>query len=157
MSDLDEYDAALEDQELGPGDSNETVLLGESSNPVPDTKDDLKRPRDDITRPGGYETVEPFFRACVDKWRGAWDPATILTIDESMVGWSGMGEGALTFLPRKPCDLGIMLKTLCCAESGVLINAEICEGKKAMQQKEYVAEWGATTATTLRILRPYFG
>ena len=95
--------------------------------------------------------------ACVKKWVGAWGPGTQLTIDESMIGWSGMGDASLTFLPRKPCDLGIMMKTLCCTDSGVMVAAEICEGKELMAGKKWVKEWGQTTATTLRILEPYFG
>ena len=87
----------------------------------------------------------------------AWHPGDFLTIDESMIGWSGMGGGELTFLPRKPCDLGIMMKTLVCTVSGIMLRAEIAEGKELMNQKEYVKQWGQTTATTLRVLTPYFG
>ena len=62
----------------------------------------------------------------------AWNPCDFLVIDESMLGWSGMGQNELTYLPRKPCDLGIMMKTLCCSDSGIMLRAEIAEGKEIM-------------------------
>lgn len=72
-----------------------------------------------------------------------------------MLGWSGVGEQELTFLPRKPCDLGMMVKSVCCSEVGVMVCLEICEGKEKMKTKEYNKEWGATTGCVLRLLRKY--
>lgn len=66
-----------------------------------------------------------------------------------MIFWVGTGDVHLTYIPRKPTPLGIMLKTGCCSSSGVMVRAELCEAADDMASKEYVKEYGATTATTL--------
>ncbi len=40
-------------------------------------------------------------------------------------------------------------------DSGVLLNAELCEGKDIEETKEWVGEWGKHTAATLRLTKPY--
>jgi hypothetical protein len=47
-----------------------------------------------------------------------------------MIGWTGATEGKLMVVIRKPTPVGILLNTGCCAESGVLLVAEINEGKE---------------------------
>lgn len=74
-----------------------------------------------------------------------------------MIHWVGGGAPHLTLIPRKPTPLGLMLKSVCCGETGVMVNAELVEEKEAMHQKEFYAEWGHTAATTMRLVRPYFG
>jgi hypothetical protein len=39
-------------------------------------------------------------------------------------------SGRLQFIIRKPTPLGILLKTLSCGITGILLNAEIVEGKE---------------------------
>ena len=56
-----------------------------------------------------------------------------MVIDETMGEWAGATTAHITFLPRKPTPLGFMMKTLCCAESGVLVSAELCEGARIDQ------------------------
>ena len=107
--------------------------------------------------PPSFEDVVPFLELCTAKWRGAWSPGTYLVPDESMVFWVGGGAPHLTLIPRKPTPLGIMMKTLVCGQTGIMLNAEISEAKEVMEKKEYYSEWGATTATTLRLAKPYFG
>lgn len=107
--------------------------------------------------PKTFEDINPFLELCCKKWRSAWSPGTYLVPDESMVFWVGGGAPHLTLIPRKPTPLGIMLKTMCCGSTGVMLNAEISESKEVMQEKPYVKEWGVTTATTLRLTEPYFG
>ena len=51
-----------------------------------------------------------------------------MVIDESMIGWTGATEGKLMFIIRKPTPVGILLNTMCDADSGVLLNAELNEG-----------------------------
>ena len=80
-----------------------------------------------------------------------------MTADETMIFWQGTGSAHLTYIPRKPTPLGIMLKTLVDTSSGVLLNAELMEAADDMRDKEYVKEWGQTTATTLRLTSPYQG
>ena len=88
----------------------------------------------------------------------------LLTADETMFAWRGK-VGILninkcphrSWVPRKPEPLGVEMKTTGCALSGVMLRMEICEGKEPMKTKEYSAEWGATTACTLRLFKPWFG
>jgi len=49
----------------------------------------------------------------------------------------------LTYMPRKPTSLGIMLKTVADSESRVLLNMELVEPKEVMMQKEFTPEIGA--------------
>ena len=101
--------------------------------------------------------MQPWLDVCCKLWRTSFAPSTYITVDESMVGWSGLGEQELTFLPRKPCDLGMMLKTACCSKVGVMVAAEICEGKDLMKDKPYNKEWGGTTGCVLRLTKPWWG
>lgn len=72
-------------------------------------------------------------------WRRAWCPGHLLTMDETMVWWTGLRSAHLTYLPRKPTPLGFQLKTLCDGQSHILLNMEICEGKDVDRQKEHAA------------------
>jgi hypothetical protein len=58
-------------------------------------------------------------------------------VDESMIFWRGGGEVTVVYQPRKPTQYGIEMKTAACADSGVLINAELTEGKLRDAQKAY--------------------
>eukprot|EP00731_Ephydatia_muelleri_P007263 Em0003g1511a len=57
---------------------------------------------------------------------------------------------------RKPEPWGHELWTVVDKESGICTNFELNEGKEITRQLKYFAEFGATTATTLRLLEPYF-
>jgi hypothetical protein len=54
-----------------------------------------------------------------------------------MIFWRGGGEVHVTYMPRKPTQYGVELKTMCCSESGVLLNAEMAEGKLKDAKKQY--------------------
>ncbi|KAJ3618142.1 hypothetical protein MTP99_006168 [Tenebrio molitor] len=108
--------------------------------------------------------VRPFFDMTTAKWRDIFTPGYKLTIDESMFAWYGKGlhnekDGlpAVIKIKRKPKGIGCECKTLADVQSGVMIAIEINEGKTAMQQKEFQQEFGAGTATTLRMTRPWHG
>ena len=62
-------------------------------------------------------------------WQRAWTPGARIVIDESMVQWAGSRGAHQTWLLRKPTPLGLGLKTLVDHSSGILLNAELCEGK----------------------------
>jgi len=116
--------------------------------------------------------VDMFNECRADKVHPSW----LLTMDESMIAWRGReGVGdpmkcpAISFVPRKPEPLGVELKTTADAMGGVMLRIEICEGKsrhdkqkffndtyrdKAPAQKNNV---GHCTATSLRIVEPWFG
>ena len=78
-----------------------------------------------------------------------------MTVDESMVMWVGTGDMHLTYIPRKPTPLGIMMKTVVDSDSGILMGAELCEAAGVMDDYEYQREWGASVATTLRLMKPF--
>lgn len=80
-----------------------------------------------------------------------------MVVDENMIFWTGTGEVHVTYLPRKPTPYGIELKSLACGETNILLNAEMVEGKEADASKEYRDHVGATTATTLRLVKPWRG
>lgn len=90
-------------------------------------------------------------------WRGAWNPCTYLVPDETMIFWTGTGELHMTYLPRKPTPYGIMLKSLCCGDSKIMLAAEVSESKDVMATKEYRDVTGASTATTLRLTKYWAG
>ena len=88
----------------------------------------------------------------------------LITGDETMVAWRGqsgvlnvMKCPHLSWVPRKPEPLGVELKTVGDALSGIMLRIEICEGKEPMRAKKYSAEYGATTACTMRLFEPWFG
>ena len=74
-----------------------------------------------------------------------------------MVFWVGTGSAHLTYIPRKPTPLGIMLKTIVDGETGILLHAELVEAAEVMRELQYVKEWGQTTATILRLAEPFQG
>ena len=74
-----------------------------------------------------------------------------------MWSWSGLGGDLhLTYLSRKPKPLGWMLKTSCCAITGVYINAELTMKRQRMDLLPYVSELSATCACTPRLVEPWF-
>ena len=70
-------------------------------------------------------------------WQSEWNAGNFLCCDESMIFWRGGGEIHVTYQPRKPCQYGMEIKTLVCSESGLLLIAEIAEGKACQATKEY--------------------
>ena len=105
----------------------------------------------------GFGPVQPFLDATTAAWRKAWRPGHCLVIDESMVYWQGSTSGHITFMPRKPTPLGFCMRTLACASSNVLLNAELCDSKEREALKRYVHLYLPHTAVTLRVLQPYHG
>jgi hypothetical protein len=102
-----------------------------------------------------FHPVRFWLEACTQRWQHAYSPGTVLVVDESMLFWTGLGAH-LTYLPRKPTPLGIMFKSLCDA-STICFNLELVEGAERDQQKEFVREFKATTACTLRLTKPWWG
>ena len=81
----------------------------------------------------------------------------MLVVDESMIQWTAECGVHLTYLPRKPTPLGIGIKCMVDHTSGIMLCADLLEGKGIDNKKEFVAEYGVATATTLRLVAPYFG
>lgn len=74
-----------------------------------------------------------------------------MVIDETMILWTGICSGKLQYIIRKPTPLGILLKSVCDATTGIMLHAELVEGKGVDDLKPWFKEYGATTATTLRV------
>ena len=79
-------------------------------------------------------------------------PGWLLCVDESMIAWTGNGCPHLSYVPRKPEPLGIEIKNLCDATSGVMLFLEIQDNKEMMARKKYRSGFPAAIATTLRLL-----
>ena len=58
---------------------------------------------------------------------------------------------------RKPDDKGAELHTVADGQSGIMVNFEPYEGKAAMADRKFCRDYQATTATTLRLVEPFFG
>ena len=83
--------------------------------------------------------------------------------DESMSAWTG-AEGTrphecpkVMFVERKPEPLGCELEDAADAQTGAIFRIEINEGKLRMCEKKYFAEYGATTACSLRLSEKLHG
>jgi hypothetical protein len=72
-----------------------------------------------------------------------------------MISWQGASSGRLMFVVRKPSPLGIMCDTLVCGTTGILLNANLAEGKFIEPLKEYYQDYGAHTALCMRLVKPY--
>ena len=119
-----------DDSEVPSADEEEAATLVADTNSKRKADEALKLVSEEAC--DDFGDMREFFDLCVETWRAAYNPGTTLTADESMVFWVGTGSAHLTYLPRKPTPLGIMLKTICDASSGVMVGAEICESKEAM-------------------------
>lgn len=84
----------------------------------------------------------------------------VLVPDETMSGWKprstkhGSGKGKLahlSFVPRKPKAHGTEFKTVCDGRHGVMLFAEIQEGKVAMESKGYRDQLAPNSATGMRL------
>lgn len=99
-------------------------------------------------------------------------PGRTLCVDESFSKWRGLalklkvpgGDDVVTVgLPhqqkekRKPEGVGVEFKTLCCATTGFMLRLELNEGKDVSAQLDFYSEFGATTATVLRLCERYKG
>lgn len=98
-----------------------------------------------------FQWFRKWLHACNAQFKAAWEPGTYLTVDETMVFWTGLGPVHLTYIPRKPSPLGVMFKVTCCGETGILLHAELVEGAAVDRNKRFVQQFKATTACTLRV------
>ncbi|KAL1508654.1 hypothetical protein AB1Y20_004750 [Prymnesium parvum] len=119
-------------------------------------------PKGDVGTTDPFHEVRHMWESFGSHFRKVVTPGWLLCLDESMVAWQGKGMPGLMVVPRKPTPLGLEIHTLCDAQSGVLVNYEVFEGKTAMAAKEFVGdktdigEINKSTALTLRCVKPYF-
>ena len=62
-----------------------------------------------------------------------------------------------SYVPRKPEPIGCERKTTVDATSYIMVSSEAEEGKGLMKEKEYRDKYTHTTATSLRLVKPWFG
>lgn len=54
----------------------------------------------------GFGPIEGLIQAAKDAWNAAWNAGYRIVLDETMMWWTGLTSGHLSFLPRKPTPLG---------------------------------------------------
>ena len=119
-------------------------------------------------RPAGADTwwfVTELTELFNDRMAHTLSPGWLLVVDESMCAWRGRYGTpdnphvlpVLSWVPRKPEPMGMELKTTADAITSAIIFVEPCMGKDTHPNLEYFEEWGHTTATTLRITKPWQG
>lgn len=95
--------------------------------------------------------------AVLRMFRTAVRPGRDLVLDETMIENQNMDKAdCITYIPRKPCPAGHQFWTVVTADAGILVNYELNEGKEVTREREFCSLFGATCATTLRLMRPYF-
>lgn len=100
---------------------------------------------------------------CNDHWATLISPGHKITVDESMFAWYGRGSyeekgmPAVMKIKRKPKGIGCEVKTAADAGSKIMLRMEINEGKDGMKDKKWQKDFGAGTATALRLTEPWHG
>jgi hypothetical protein len=117
----------------------------------------FKLPTDDKRKDDPFKPTRRWWEALRDAFYSAISPSWILTLDESMVKWMGIGMPGLMVILRKPTPIGLELHTLCCAMCGILVWFEVYEGKVAMEKAEYCDQYGKSVALCLRMTKKFYG
>jgi hypothetical protein len=102
-----------------------------------------------------FRPIQTFFN---DRVADVFVPGQHVVVDESTSGWHGKdekradGPPALTHMKGKPEPVSFMFKTMCCAETGIMVAMELQEGKEVMASRRYSSEGEKpSTAATLRL------
>ena len=90
-------------------------------------------------------------------FQSALTPGSDLTVDESMISSRHRNLEGKKKIKRKPRPIGVEIKNLCDSRSMINLVLEKNESKERMAQKDHHAQFGATTACTLRLSKPYHG
>eukprot|EP00963_Diacronema_lutheri_P006258 scaffold541_cov335-Pavlova_lutheri.AAC.3 len=98
-----------------------------------------------------------FWDACNAHASRHYTPSWLVVVDEPMLKWMGRYMPSRMFLRRKPDPLGRELKTVCDGMSGVGFRMEPVENARLMKEKEFFTEFSTATATTLGLMKPFFG
>jgi hypothetical protein len=91
-------------------------------------------------------------------------PGSFLCVDESMSRWKGRGadiagcEGLphVTKIARKPEGIGLELKAVACADTGIILGLELMEGRLPQLMKEYSELGGGKLKELLILIIKYF-
>lgn len=97
-----------------------------------------------------------WLNAVRDQFLSAINAGREIVLDETMIVNKNIEKAvALTYISRKPQPWGHEFWTVVCAISGVLLWYELNEGKEVTRKAKYYEQYGATTATTLRLTEPF--
>ena len=92
-----------------------------------------------------------FLAAVNDNLVSAFTPGSHVCMDESMIKSFHRHLTGKIKIMRKPRPIGNEIKDISDSRSNVVFRMELYEGREAMQGKEFVDEYGATAATSLRL------
>ena len=99
-------------------------------------------------------------KAWNDHMSDSFVPAWALCLDKSMSIWhSPYTYPGWVFCPCKPRPFGNKYHSMCCGESGVMINEEMVKGKdcpRDLGASEFDDHAGKTVGLLLRMLKKYF-
>jgi hypothetical protein len=71
-----------------------------------------------------------------------------------MIGWKGATNAHMTYLPNKPTDHGLCLKTVADGHTRVMLGMESVEVADEQSKKAYT-DTGKSVAMTLRLTEPW--
>ncbi len=104
--------------------------------------------------------VRQVIQAWNDHMADIYVPSWALCLDESMSIWHSMYTcPGWVFCPRKPHPFGNEYHSMCCGESGVMLNVELVEGKDRPRELgpcKFEDRGGKTVGLLLRMLQKYF-
>ena len=104
-----------------------------------------------------WSLMDNLIVALNNQFQKALIPGFNLTLDESMVkGYHRLLPGKVK-IRRKPTPVGNEILDLCDSETLIVLALEFNQGKEMNAVKEFVDDFGATTAAALRLSQPYWG
>ena len=103
------------------------------------------------------QQVLDFIDAVNSHLKTAMRAGEVLCVGESMLKSYHRGLNGKMKIIRKPRPIGNELKTVSDASTHIVLHIELHEHKEDMADKEYVYEYGATTACCLRITNHWKG
>ena len=111
-----------------------------------------------------FESVKNLINALNKTFQTALSPGSNLTLDESVIKAYHLNMPAKIKIPRKPRPVGNEIWDLCDSKTQIVVNLEMNEGKDKREEdiqagvaKEFILEYGVTTACALRLCKPYWG
>ena len=103
------------------------------------------------------QQVLDFIEAVNANLKRAMRAGGILCGDESMIKAYHRGLNGKMKIIRKPYPIGNKLKTVSNAATHIVLHMELHEPKEDIAEKEYVKEYGATTACSLHLTNYWKG
>ena len=97
--------------------------------------------------------ISDFMDAVNKNFQNAISPGDHLCLDESMIKAYHKDLTGKVKIIRKPRPVGNEIKDMSDARTNIVVRLELNEGRQRMQEKEFVPEYGATTATVLRLTK----